>query len=280
MKYVSIAPSNKNFAWQVDLAFHSHILLNKSPEDFIVLSPYINHPTEKYQKYFPGYINEISVKPFWEYLSCAYDSSLTPLNIQTSLSQYNFDNDEIYIICDADVFIFRNINLELGNFDILHEPIYENWHMFQKTQYAHLKSFINGEEIKYSGFVPIILKGKTIKLILNDWINLHLELFYKGNINKWWCGMYSYNLACVLNHLSIKEDRICVLPFENKTLDSMFCLHYSVPFPNFDKHKQSIYLKKDKIFDIDFENLNECEKIMFKALIHWFNESKLANNYI
>jgi len=282
MKHVSIAPSIPSFSWQVDLAYHQHSLIGGLKDDFMELSPYINSPDSVYEKCFPNYIKEISVKPFWEFLDCEYSSNLIPINIQTSLAQIFIEDDEEYMICDADIFCFKQKEFNLEKFDIHHEIIYDQWHIHQHTTNAFLKKMLPKEHqnFKHSGFVPIVAKGKTIKKILPDWIDLHIKIVEDQKIEPWHAGMYSYNLACALHNLKIKEDRICALPFDNEITENMFCLHYSVGFQNFDKHRQDFYFHREKITNIDFCSLTKSEKIMFMALINWYNESNLSNDYI
>ena len=46
MKFVCVAPDNPQFGWQVNLAFYQHLKLGYDKEDFIVLSPWQNMPTD------------------------------------------------------------------------------------------------------------------------------------------------------------------------------------------------------------------------------------------
>jgi len=282
MKYISIAPSTFDFAWQVDLAYHQHLALGMDISRFIVLSPYVNSIYDTYQKCFPSYIGEKNVDPFWEYLGIDYDGGLLPINIQTSLAQYEIEDEEVYVIGDADMFPIKNKHFDLAS-DICHETIYERWHIHQHTDGNYLKCLIPEEkrDFNFSGFVPIVIKGSVLKIILPDWIRLHLDA-YKicKQEHKWWCGMYSYNLVCASHNLKIDEKRICVLPFDTEINDSMFYLHYSVAFENFDKHKRDFFLHKEKIINTDLQKLSKVEKIMFYALLNWYTCSEFSNHYL
>lgn len=279
MKIIAIAPNIKNFCWQVDLAYFQLMNLKFNLDDFIVLSPVKNHPEEQIKNVFPNYINRIDTVPFWEYMNVEYNPELSPINIQTSLMQYNIEDDCTYVICDADMVLIKNINFEINDNEIIHENVYENWHMKLNSKEYYKNLIINN--FSYSGFVPIIIKGITLKRILPDWYMLHQKCFNITNDSneKWWAGMYSYNLACAKNNINVKENRICALPFEEKITNDMFMIHYSVAFPNFDKHNLKECLSKEKILKSDLQSMGNVERKFFEILKYWAFRSTILDNY-
>ena len=274
MKYICIAPNTDSFAWQVDLSYHQHLSLGFSASDFIVLSPgYL--PSESK---FPSYIKIISTKNWNEYLNKPHNLFYEPINIQTSLMQMEFLDEEIYILGEPDIFLlFKNINLDLSDCDIIHESIYEDWHLKLQSDNSHYKSLVSND-FSYSGGGPWIMKGSTMKKILPDWTDYHFQCADNANSKheQWWAGMYAYNLACAKNNIKVSEKRICCIPaLDSKITKDMFCLHYSVNVGSFNK-KEGLSLHT--IFEMNLDLSTQSELFFFNVLKNWLAKSTFAKN--
>jgi len=276
VKYICIAPNTESFAWQVDLSYHQHLSLGFSPSDFIVLSPgYI--PSESK---FPKYINITGVKSWNEHLNIPHNLIYEPINIQTSLMQMEFLDDETYILGEPDIFLlFKDINLDLSDCDIIHESVYENWHLRLQSENNYYKSLIS-TDFTYSGGGPWIMLGSTMKQLLPDWVKYHFECadIAKSDGERWWAGMYAYNLSCANNNIRISEKRICCIPaIDSKIEKDMFCLHYSVNVGKFNKKEK---LSLHTICNEDLSQSSQTEHFFFNVLKNWYQKSPFAKTLV
>ena len=93
--------------------------------------------------------------------------------------------------------------------------------------------------------------------------------------NKWWAGMYSYNLACAKHNLNVKEERICAIPGrDTKIQEHTCCIHYSIPYLDFDKKKYHLctYEEKNTILSKStFNSLDDVGMIFFAILKDWIH---------
>jgi hypothetical protein len=248
---ISCAVYSSRFEWQLNLFWHNHKKLYK--EDAYNKAHAIitnrNDPTD-------ADITNVDWDIDVPYTLCKsffdYDSSLDcnngffkPLNIQLGLQQIieKFDDEEILEILDGDMFHMKPApDIEVGDFEILVCDLYEKWHLKSLTDLNYVID--SAIEIKNpifynGGFVPIIGKVKTFKLLLNNWIQDHIRIVnenpHRTDI-KWWAGMYSLQTACQNNKITMKSFNKCYIPNFNQIETEHYVTHYSVD-PIFAKSK-------------------------------------------
>lgn len=235
-KIISVAPSMPYFDWQVSLLKYSAIKYGVNPHDIIILSPTQN--TQSDSGDYKMKEDVIYIKPFWEIINY-YSEDLLPINIPTSIFQilHTIEDDCVYCIVDPDMCMFKPL-YQLKDFDVAHDPVYEQWHMFYNEKNSEYKQYSNNGS--YSGFVPIYIKGAVLKEMVPKWIDTHLMLHKsnKHHMHQWWLGMFSYNIVINNMDLKVEEDRLCVVPgYENKISMNMSWIHYSI--------KNDLFNKKD-----------------------------------
>lgn len=266
---IPIAVNNDFFKLQLDLFWFNHkriygedafkkaypvvVLQNKKKYDFSSKAPHVF--ANDWSCYFP---------------EKKYDGFLSPLNMQISLLEIidMFDNDEVIELIDCDMFHIKKApDINVVDNEFIVSDIYENWHLKSNTSNKYiLKNFLKLNHSEYNGgFVPIIGKIKTFKKILNDWINLHIQIFDSLDSNelKWWCGMYSFQVACANNNIYMRGIDICYIPNINNLLENHYISHYCCDY-KFDKKK--ILNGNGKV---DFENFQD--NLFYNAIKDWYN---------
>jgi len=241
---VPIAAHIKSFEWQVDLFWHCHKKLyslqarNKAlvtvcrrnfywetKKDRLLWNTDVPHAmTEAFFDYVGAEINSKDFQGFTEFLC---------INIQYSLLQVinKFKDDDIIELLDADMFHFKaHPNLEPEYNEVIVADIYENWYLKSRSTNRivvskYVKSFMyNG------GFVPIIARAKTFRLILDDWIRIHVDILNRNFIDQkiyWWAGMYSFQAACAIHNINMIGLDLVYVPSVNYCNENHYIAHYS-----------------------------------------------------
>ncbi len=228
---IPIAVNNALFKWQLELFWHGHVE---------------QYGLNAIQKAMPiivdtGDPNSISnmphvrVKPYNELYPSLSDGILRPLNIQAGLSQVidMFDPDQTLEILDCDMFHLKpKPNIYLPENSIIVSDIYEEWHLKSKSSNKHiLSSFVMSSSYYNGGFVPIIIKARTLKEILPLWTSSHIEIVAENKDNaliQWWAGMYALQVACEVHKVKMHSSDILYVPGVNNINDNHYIAHYSV----------------------------------------------------
>lgn len=180
------------------------------------------------------------------------DSYLAPLNIQVGLQQvlHKFDDDEVLELIDCDMFHLRKApQYEPGLMEFIANDIYENWHLHSRGRSVHIiEQHLKTNNFYNGGFVPIIGRAKTFKTIIEDWIDIHLDI-YDSNENqvvRWWAGMYSFQAACANNGIKMVSEDNCYIPRVNALKNWHYIAHYCCDEKYFNK---KIVLENPQEFD-------------------------------
>jgi len=167
-------------------------------------------------------------------------------NVFFALTQIvnNFNEEEVICLTDADVIPLKQYNGPLPEDDtIITCNYYENWHMKftkpNKENFNIVKSYLKHDIYDYmdGGFVPIIIKIKTLKKILNETINLTIEIVnkHKGTSFGWWSQMFAFQIACHNNKIKcIGQDNTYFPGINELNIENHYFAHYSCD-PKFKK---------------------------------------------
>lgn len=238
---IPIAVHDPYFEWQLDLFWAQHKNLygdNAYKKAFavIVKQNFPSDPNIKSINWDTDIPHQLC-KPFFRFCHKLPESILnTPLNIQLGLRQilHRFKDDDILEVLDCDMFHMRQhpvISIPHG--ELLVCDLYEKWHLRSLTENKFVIKKYVGDYPQYynGGFVPIVGTAKTFKLLLQDWINIHLKILKKhpgNNLFLWWAGMFALNASCELNNVKMIAQDHCYIPSVNQLNDSHYVCHYSV----------------------------------------------------
>ena len=183
-------------------------------------------------------------KPYYEIFDCPSHGVNVPLNIQAAVAQIidQFHPDQMIEILDCDMFHLRKApDYLVADDEILVDAIYEDWHLHSLGQNRDViaKYFKHGGGFYNGGFVPIIGRAKTIKKILDAWIEIHIDIVQRDFPDKikWWAGMFALQAACENTQVTMKGINATFIPGKNELEISHHIAHYSVD-KIFDKKKQ------------------------------------------
>lgn len=245
---IPVAVANNLFKWQLDLFWYNHKLVYGSEAKNKAFAVVINHDNF-YEEVTDDIDWNISVpyqmcNSFYKELKIDYELGiLKPINIQIGLKQIidRFDDEEVIELLDCDLFHLKPYpEYQINDNELITFDLYENWHLKCLSDNKHIIEpyFLNNGRYYNGGFVPIIGKVKTFKLILDDWIFIHRDIVNRDfeSIIKWWAGMYSLSAACERNKVQMISKDTCYIPNVNQLSENHHICHYSVD-PRFDKKK-------------------------------------------
>lgn len=177
------------------------------------------------------------------------DMSCVAINVFSALKNviYNYSLDEVFCITDMDVIPLKPYNGPLpNNNEVVCYNGYEDWHMFianeKKENYKKIVKYLNHTESGYinGGFVPILIKNKTLQLIIDEVIYTAEKIIEDPNEDfkwKWWSCMTAFSIACHNNKIIMRgADNTYVPGFNKFNLEEHYWAHYSVD-EIFNKHK-------------------------------------------
>lgn len=181
----------------------------------------------------------------------------------------NFDEEQVICLTDADVIPLKKYSGPLPDDDsIITCDYYENWHMKftkpNKENFNIAKPHLKHDNYEYmdGGFVPVIIKIKTLKKILDEVIELTLEIIkiHKGTPTSWWAQMFAFQIACHNNKIKCIGQNNTYFPGINELDEEKhYFAHYSCD-PKFKKR--------------DFPNHNIAElpnNIFYNLLRDWYS---------
>lgn len=212
-------------------------------------------------------------KPYYEIFNCPSHGVNVPLNIQAAVAQIidQFHPNQVIEILDCDMFHLRKApDYQVADGEILVDAIYEGWHLHSLGKNRNIieRYFKHGGDFYNGGFVPIIGRAKTIKKILEAWVEIHIDIVQRDLPDKikWWAGMFALQAACENTEIRMKGIDATYIPGKNELEESHHIAHYSVD-KYFDKKKPGWpYLKT-----------NDFPKNVYYDCIRGWLESKKEN---
>lgn len=181
------------------------------------------------------------VKPFYKY-DIEYDNVLKPLNIQYAILQIldDFPDDQVVEILDCDMFHFKqHPKIEILHNQVIVDTVYEDWHLKSLSDnFEVIEPYVKkGSGVFNGGFVPIISRISTLKVIIQDWINIHLniQVRYGSSDISWWAGMFALQAACQRSNVEMLSKSYCYIANGTPVNSDNYIGHYSVDINFFNK---------------------------------------------
>jgi len=237
---VPIAVNNPYFRTQLELFWFSHKATYGEEAARAQLRAVIvkrNHRTEEKRHVceWASDIPHVMAEAYFDLRPDLTNPACLPINIQLGLSQVieTFDDEQVIEVLDCDMFHLKpHPDFDVEDNELIVVDIYEDWHLLSLSDHRDVIApfFKNGGNYYNGGFVPIIGKTKTFKLILSDWIEVHRQIVdaqSDGSL-QWWAGMYSLQAACENNAVLMRALDLCYIPGINTLNDNHYIAHYSV----------------------------------------------------
>jgi hypothetical protein len=194
--------------------------------------------------------------PIWDYVSSTNDLCIV-INVFSSLKPLllNFDDEDVIVLCDMDMVLLKPYDgiLPDDNSVVCYDG-YEDWHMFiannKKQNYNKIEKYLTHQDQGYmnGGFVPIFIKTKLLKKIIDEIINVAEQIVESDEEPswKWWSCMTAFSVVCHNNKIKmIGQDNTYIPNFNIFNDTNHYFAHYSVDpifnkrtFPN---HKIDAY---------------------------------------
>ena len=190
--------------------------------------------------------------PVWDYVESKNENCVV-INVFSSIKPLIdlYDDNDTIVICDMDIVSLKKYDhIMPGDNTVICYNGYEDWHMFisdkSKKNYSKIEKYLNHSTGDYmnGGFVPILIKKKCLKLIIDDVISI-AEQIVESDCEpnwKWWACMTAFSIACHNHKLKmISQDNTYIPGFNEYDEYNHFFAHYSVDpmfnkatFPNHD----------------------------------------------
>ena len=270
---IPIAVYNSLFEWQLDLFWHCHKKVYGRDAYHKTVAAIIERDTAgQASQNIMSWQTDIPFrfcKPYFEHYNIASDFWLRPVNIQAGLEQLlnHFGSDQLLELLDCDMcHIKAPANINVADRVLLVDTVYEQWHLralgensfiINDLLQSNTKTYYNG------GFVPIIGRCSTFRLIMKDWVDFHRKIALMlpaGDIKVWWAGMYSLQAACEKNKVKMVSKNMCYIPKANKLTPEHHIVHYSI---DTDFNKKTFPVINLKTFPDD---------VFYKEVKIWVNE--------
>lgn len=241
--------TKQSFRHQASLFWHAHqrVYGDRARDLTKVLwveNNLVNEPRETDHSWLMDLGAPYSIaKPYYEIFDCPSHGVNVPLNIQAALVQVinDYHPDQLIEVLDCDMLHLREAPVfSVADDEILVDPIYESWHLHSRGKHRDViaKYLKHGDQYFNGGFVPIIGRAGTIKKILNNWIEIHIDIVQRDFPDKikWWAGMYALQAACENAQVTMRGLDATYIPGKNQLSESHHIAHYSVD-KIFDKKK-------------------------------------------
>lgn len=217
-------------------------------DDNLIIMGHQNQPSEEYYET----LDEIN----WDFIKMpmviANSISLPPENSEYNTTQlisinvfYNIksiidtlDDSEIYCILDCDMVPLRKYKGTLPTDDtVVAFDMYEDWHMFienpTKQNFFRINKYLKHTDYSFmnGGFVPILITGKNLKLIIDDVIDISINIVKDSKFEDfgWWGAMAAFQAACHNHKLKcVSDSNSTYIPMMNTYDYRTMFVHYSV----------------------------------------------------
>ena len=189
----------------------------------------------------PHYISP----PVWNYVDSKNDLCIV-INVVSSLKPLlkDFDDNDTLVLCDMDMVLLKPYDSILPDDNtIICYDGYEDWHMFiankEKQNYNKIVPYLKHQDQGYmnGGFVPIFIKAKLLKKIIDELIATAEEIVESKEDPpwKWWSCMTALSIVCHNNKIKmVGQDNTYIPNFNKYNQDKHYFAHYSVD-PIFNK---------------------------------------------
>jgi hypothetical protein len=190
--------------------------------------------------------------PIWNYVNSKNDLCVV-INVVSALKPLlkNFDDNDTLVLCDMDMVLLKPYNGVLpDNNTVICYDGYEDWHMLiantEKQNYNKIVPYLKHQEQGYmnGGFVPIFIKAKLLKKIIDELIATAEEIVESNEEStwKWWSCMTALSIVCHNNKIKMVGQNNTYIPnFNHFNQNEHYFAHYSVDpifnkrtFPNHD----------------------------------------------
>tara|TARA_Y100001951_G_C11262347_1_gene253332 strand:- start:16 stop:849 length:834 start_codon:yes stop_codon:yes gene_type:complete len=190
--------------------------------------------------------------PIWKYVKSKNDNCVV-INVFSAIKPIikNFPDEDIIVLSDMDVVMLKKYdNVLPGDDNVICYDGYEDWHMFiansSKKNYYKIQPYLhhNDEGYMNGGFIPIFIKNKTLKKIIDDVINIAEKIIESDcdPLWKWWSCMTAFSIVCHNHKIKmISQDNTYIPSHNDYNIQNHYFVHYSVDkvfnkatFPNHD----------------------------------------------
>jgi hypothetical protein len=149
----------------------------------------------------------------------------------------DLNEEEFLCIVDCDVIPLKKYDSILpGEEEVVTCNLYEDWHMFMenpsKKNFYVVQPYLKHGDYEYmdGGFVPVIIKIKTLKKIINEVIDLSILIArnYLESPFGWWMQMWAFQIACHNNRIKcISQDNTYFPNVNEFNRENHHFAHYS-----------------------------------------------------
>ena len=177
--------------------------------------------------------------PIWDYVKSKNDNCIV-INVFSAVKPLlkNYDDEDVIVMCDMDIVSIKKYdNVMPGDDNVICYDGYEDWHMFisnpSKKNYYKIVPYLKHTNEGYmnGGFVPILIKNKTLKLIINDVIDTAEKIIESDcdPLWKWWSCMTAFSIACHNHNIKMIGQNSTFIPGQNIfDINNHYFVHYSV----------------------------------------------------
>lgn len=250
---IPIAIPNPTFEWMANFwsYMQTKVYNSKAKNNSllaVVKKNHINDPEINKIDWNINNLNYTITNSIYDYVAST-NRNCVVINVFSALKDITkyYSLDETICITDMDVVPLKPYNGPLPkDNEIICYDGYEDWHMFianeSKQNYNKIKKYLTHFDNGYinGGFVPILIKNKTLQLIIDEVIYISEKIIEDPNETsewKWWACMTALSIACHNNKIVMKGYNNTYIPGYNKfNLDDHYWAHYSVD-KIFNKHQ-------------------------------------------
>jgi hypothetical protein len=266
---IPTAVHSEAFKWQLDLFWFGHCCVYgaSAPAKAHAVVIKRNEPSvPKVERLeWDSSIPHTMCESFFDIGLIEFKSIRLPLNIQAGLAQVlpTFSDDAVLEVVDCDMLHFRPCQQRVNNNELVVSDVYENWHLLSLTDNRGVidRYFENGGAYYNGGFVPIIGKAKTFRVILREWIAIHVDILRRphNDLVHWWAGMFALQAACEKAKVQMIGRDCCYVPGITKLTATQHVGHYSV----------DNLLNKRKYPKLDASSFDVCNPF-YATIRAWF----------
>ena len=253
MIHIPIAIPNPQFRWMANfwsfmqkrvygpLAYNNSLLS-------IVKKNHVSDPVVNQVDWSLNGLPYFMADSIYEYVDSTNPNCIV-INVFSALKDAitTYGPGEVICITDMDVVALQPYTGKLPAEDeVICYDGYEDWHMFiankDKQNYKRIEKYLEHSESGYmnGGFVPILIRNKTLQLIIDDVIKTAEAIIEDPEETqewRWWSCMTALSIACHNNKIKmIGADNTYIPNINECDLSKHYWAHYSVD-PIFNKHR-------------------------------------------